>query len=391
MASQTLNLYFKSSSNPLPIGQLNIDDPGRESSVCYFVYNSDWLSYGYSLSRDLPLIPKVFKTDTNHPVFGFMYDLIPGIGARKAAKFIYKKDLTNNQLFLLSQEVLRPGAIGFKDSAQAALQYKEVGPCALDLERLMMGHLNISNIDSLYRGLSALPGERFKLGYQSGKNKNLISKFNISDPQRNLVIWEAIALSLAKRMGLQTISAELTSMRGMDTIISKRFDRTADGHPIGFASARALLAAHDDNHCYLEVADILNQDGAKPKMDLLELWRRMVFNMCVGNVHDCLDNIGFIRDGDGWRLAPLYSLKPEPISINRRHHATAVTDDCDRPDLSKAVEIAPYFGISQRKAEALALEISSFCAHNWEKVARDFQADPLEIDNMRKAFEQLDL
>ena len=42
-------------------------------------------------------------------------------------------------------------------------------------------------------------------------------------------------------MGLQTVSAELTSMRGMDTIISKRFDRTTDGHPIGFASARALL------------------------------------------------------------------------------------------------------------------------------------------------------
>ena len=172
MASQTLNLYFKSLSNPLPIGQLNIEDPGRESSVCYFVYDSGWLSYGYSLSRDLPLIPKVFKTDSSHPVFGFMYDLIPGIGARKATKFIYKKDLTNNQLFLLSQEVLRPGAVGFKESTQAALQYKEVGPCALDLERLMMGHLNISDIDSLYRGLSALPGERFKLGYQSGKNKN---------------------------------------------------------------------------------------------------------------------------------------------------------------------------------------------------------------------------
>ena len=107
MASQTLNLYFKSLSNPLPIGQ-------------FFVYDSGWLSYGYSLSRDLPLIPKVFKTDSSHPVFGFMYDLIPGIGARKATKFIYKKDLTNNQLFLLSQEVLRPGAVGFKESTQLA-------------------------------------------------------------------------------------------------------------------------------------------------------------------------------------------------------------------------------------------------------------------------------
>ena len=390
MASQTLNLYFKSLSNPLPIGQLNIEDPGRESSVCYFVYDSGWLSYGYSLSRDLPLIPKVFKTDSSHPVFGFMYDLIPGIGARKATKFIYKKDLTNNQLFLLSQEVLRPGAVGFKESTQAALQYKEVGPCALDLERLMMGHLNISDIDSLYRGLSALPGERFKLGYQSGKNKNFISKFNIPDPQRNLTIWEAVALSLAKRMGLKTVSAELTSMRGMETLVSLRFDRDQTGKPIHCASARALLAAHDmSEHTYLEVADILNCDGAKPKEDLFELWQRMVFNMAIGNVNDTLDKISFIRQDYGWRLAPIYSLKPEPILINRRHHATAVSEDCDRPSLDKAVEVAPYFGLSRKKAQAAAAEITAYCADNWVKIAQQFQADPLEMDLMRKAFERI--
>lgn len=390
MPSKVLNLYFKSASNPLPIGQLSIDDPGREGSACYFVYDPQWLQYGYALSSDLPLIAKVFKTDLSNPYFGFMYDLIPGIGARKVARFIQKKDLTNIELLLTSQETLRPGAIGFSDSVQVPLQIKNIGAVALDLERLMMGHLNISDIDSLYCALNALPGERFKLGYQSGKNKNLISKFNIPDPQRNLVVWEGIALSLARRLGLKTVTAELTSTRGMDTLVSLRFDRSIDGTPVGFATAKALLAAHDDEHSYLEIADILNQDGSKPKVDLLELWRRMVFNMCIGNIHDSLDNIAFIREGDGWRLAPLYSLKPEPISVNRRHHATAVCDDCDRPDLTKAIEVCPYFGLSKRKAEEEALRISSFCSANWEKVAREFQADPLEIDTMRKAFEHLE-
>lgn len=391
MPTTVLNLYFKSPHNPLPIGQLSVEDPDRENSLCYFVYDPQWLEVGYSLSSDLPLIPKVFKTDIAHPYFGFMYDLMPGIGARKAARFITKKDLTNIELLLQSQETLRPGAIGIGQNIQVPLQHRQIGAVALDLERLMMGHLNISDIDSLYNAVCALPGERFKLAYQSGKNKNLISKFNIPDPNRNLIIWEAITLSLARRLGLGTVTAELTSTRGMDTLISLRFDRNSKGEPIGFATAKALLAAHDDEHCYPEVADILNQDGSKPKSDLQELWRRMVFNMCVGNTHDTLDNIGFIRDRDGWRLAPLYSLRPEPISVSRRHHATAVTPDCDRPDLSKAIEVCPYFGLTKRKAEQEALHISSFCAQNWEKVAREFQADPIEIDNMRKAFEQLDL
>ena len=367
MASTILNLYFKSSSNPLPIGQLSIEDPGRDDCVCYFAYDPFWLESGYSLSRDLPLIPKVFKTSPNHALFGFMYDLIPGIGARKLARFLNKKDLTNIELLLNSQEELRPGAIGFQTDSHPMLELKQLSHVALDLERLMMGHLNISDIDSLYRGVNALPGERFKLGYKSGKNKNLISKFK------------------------KTVKAELTSTRGMDTLISQRFDRTEDGAPIAFATARALLAAHNDDHSYLEVADILNQDGARPKEDLVELWRRMVFNMAIGNVHDTLDNIGFIRDSDGWRLAPLYSLKPEPVSINRRHHATAVCDDCDRPDLNKAVEVAPYFGLNKRKAREEALAITVFCAQNWEKVAHEFQADPLEMDTMQKAFEQLDI
>ena len=59
-------------------------------------------------------------------------------------------------------------------------------------------------------------------------------------------------------------------------------------------------------------------------------------------------------------------------------------------DLKKAVEVCRYFGLTPRKAEEQALHISAFCSQNWEKVAREFQADPLEIDNMRKAFEQLD-
>ena len=106
MASQLLNLYFKSSLNPLPIGQLSIEDTSREDSVCFFVYDSQWLECGYSLSRDLPLIAMVFQTDLAHPYFGFMHALLPGLGPRTATRFIYKNDFPHIQLLLLSHAVL---------------------------------------------------------------------------------------------------------------------------------------------------------------------------------------------------------------------------------------------------------------------------------------------
>ena len=389
MALQTFNLYFKSSPNPLIIGRLKLD-PSVENGELLFAYDEEWLRDGYALGMDLPLASRIFKTNRAHPYFGFLYDLIPGLGASKAAKRRFGRELNPLELTLAAQDTLRPGALGFSTSFQAPLQSKIIGPVAVDLERLILGHLNISNIDSLYGALDALPGSRFKLGYMTSKNLNVISKFNTPDPERNLILWEAVALVLSKRVGLQTISAELRTTRGMDTLVSERFDRNRQGLPIGFASAKALLAAGPNSESsYLEVADILNQDGANPQDDLRSLWQRMVFNMAIGNVNDTLDNIGFIREREGWRLAPIYSLRPTPVSVARRHHATAVTEDCDRASLEEAISVAPYFGLKRAYAEQEAIRIASFCASEWEKIAQDFQVDPLERDTMQKAFERL--
>ena len=389
MALQTFNLYFKSSPNPLIIGRLKLD-PSVENGELLFAYDEEWLRDGYALGMDLPLASRIFKTNRAHPYFGFLYDLIPGLGASKAAKRRFGRELNHLELTLAAQDTLRPGALGFSTSFQAPLQSKIIGPVAVDLERLILGHLNISNIDSLYGALDALPGSRFKLGYMTSKNLNVISKFNTPDPERNLILWEAVALVLAKRVGLQTVSAELRTTRGMDTLVSERFDRNRQGLPIGFASAKALLAAGPNSESsYLEVADILNQDGANPQYDLRSLWQRMVFNMAIGNVNDTLDNIGFIREREGWRLAPIYSLRPTPVSVARRHHATAVTEDCDRASLEEAISVAPYFGLKRAYAEQEAIRIASFCASEWEKIAQDFQVDPLERDTMQKAFERL--
>ena len=391
MAEKTLNLSLNWQGKLQPVGILNIEGT-TDGAKMYFSYHSDWIENGFSLGRDLPLTGQVFKNSRLNPLFGFLYDLIPGLTARKIQKRIQKKDLTNIELLLLSQESLRPGALVFSDHSEALVQSKQMNNVAQDLERLILGHLNTKDIDLLYNACDGLPGERFKLSFVSGKNLNTIAKFNTPNPLRNLVQWEAMALLLARRLGLNTIDAQVKNFRGMEALVSTRFDRTEEGFRIPFATAQSLLAATPESeHTYAEIADILNQEGASPKKDLLELWQRMVFSMTIGNTNDCLSNIGFLRDTWGWRLAPLYGLMPTPTSVGRRHHATAVTADCDRSSLRKAVEIAPYFGLSKAKAEKEALRIATFVSQTWERTAYECLLDPLEIDTMRKAFEPLEL
>lgn len=385
-----LNIYFKSTKNLLSVGTLSISGASSQRPVCYFAYDQFWLEHGFALGKDLPLIARVFQTSPRFPLFGFMQDLIPGIGARKLHKLMAKKDFTNIELFLHSQESIRPGALGFYSQTKASLQSRAIPSVIRDLERLMMGQVNISDIDNLYSALSSLPGERFKLSYVNGKNTNVIAKFTHPDPERNLAVWEAVALSLAKRIGLKTVSAELTSFRGINALVTERFDRDSQDNALGFATAQALLgAAPNSYHSYLEVADILNESGESPREDLEELWKRMVFNMAIGNVNDALNNIGFLRSQNGWRLSPIYSLTPTPLPVNRRHHATGVTQDCDSPDLTKAIEVCRYFALSNRKAVELAHEITSYCSQNWETVAQDLQADPIEMDTMSTSFARL--
>jgi serine/threonine-protein kinase HipA len=82
------------------------------------------------------------------------------------------------------------------------------------------------------------------------------------------------------------------------TFMVKRFGR--DGaRRIHFASAMTMLSKQDkasaaDGTSYLDIVSFIKSNGAQPKRDLMELWKRIVFSMAVSNTDDHLRNHGFI-------------------------------------------------------------------------------------------------
>ena len=67
-----------------------------------------------------------------------------------------------------------------------------------------------------------------------------------------------------------------------------------------------------DGSSYLEMASLIRKYGASPKQDLVELWKRIVFNMAVSNTDDHLRNHGFLLIDEGWHLSPLNDVNPNP-------------------------------------------------------------------------------
>lgn len=95
--------------------------------------------------------------------------------------------------------------------------------------------------------------------------------------------WEAVSYKLATLCGIKTAPFKAQIFSGKHhTFLTKRFDRAAKGKRIHFASAMTMLQKKDGDDAssgvsYLEIVEFLIRFGAKPKEDLEELWKRIVF------------------------------------------------------------------------------------------------------------------
>ena len=93
---------------------------------------------------------------------------------------------------------------------------------------------------------------------------------------------------LAAECGLNVAEARVeTFSNKYHTFLSKRFDRKKNMR-IHFASAMTMLGYTDgadssEGLSYLEIAEFLSNNGANIKGDLEELWKRIVFSICVTN------------------------------------------------------------------------------------------------------------
>ena len=175
-------------------------------------------------------------------------------------------------------------------------------------------------------------------------------------------------------------------------ILLRRFDRAQDVR-IPLISAMALTGARPDQaHGYLEIAEVIQRFGARPRDDLKELWRRMVFTVLVSNTDDHLRNHAFLRDGPGWVLSPAYDINPTPGEIRPRVLATALGEDyhATSASLELALSVAPYFDLEEADAWRIVQDVAAV-TRSWRARARTAGCPRGECDMMASAFEHEDL
>ena len=171
---------------------------------------------------------------------------------------------------------------------------------------------------------SSLGGARPKASVRDVDGALAVAKFPARTDEVGVVRWEAVALLLAERAGIDVPQRRLETIGNAPVLLLRRFDRRANAR-VPFLSAMAALGAADhERRSYPEFVDFIRQHGAHPKQDLHALWRRMVFNVLISNTDDHLRNHGFLHvPGRGWTLSPAYDLNPTPTDLKPRVLATA--------------------------------------------------------------------
>ena len=363
-----------SQEEPILLGMLyvNVIKGGETYS---FEYSNGWLKQmKLSVSLDPELMPyggRQFPNGKN--IFGIFADASPDrwgrvlmnkrerIRAQKEARKPHK--LYDSDYLLGVYDATRMGGIRFKLDPNGPFlsddRETQVPPWAT-LRTLEEASRNFENDESglsekwlnqLIKPGSSLGGARPKATVVDTMGQLWIAKFPSKNDENDTGAWEMVTHDLAKLCGLNVPDAKLEKFSKIgSTYLVKRFDRN---------------------------------EKKRIHLDLVELWKRIVFNMAVSNTDDHLRNHAFILTKKGWILSPLYDVNPVPygdeLSLNVDEY-----DNSIRIDL--AVETAMRFGMTRADAEKFAGNMLKTVRENWQSLALKYGLSRGQIEEMRPAF-----
>ena len=397
------------------IEHIRVGTLSHDRGTVRFAYEPTWLEHplSFAVDPDLSLGEGAYYPKPELGNFRVFDDSAPdrwGQMLMKRREALQAKDEGRTARTLYAWDFL----IGVQDpTRQGALRYRRPGeqafladealaaPPVTSLRKLEAVAREITNrrlddLDALRRWLAvlvapgaSLGGARPKASFTGLDGTLWIAKFPAYDDERDVGAWESLAHGLAQRSGIAVPPAALQRFRGdFHTFCTNRFDRSAARRRF-YASSMALLRKdHSEGTSYLELAEFLHHRGARDFIaaDLEQLYRRVVFNVAVGNRDDHLRNHGFILTPTGWRLAPAFDLNP---NVDKAEHVLNLDESDNRPSLATVIETAEWYLPSKDRGVAIVAEVLGH-TRQWRAAAATLGIARGDIELMASAFIETD-
>ena len=395
---KTIYVYadFDWLTTPMLVGELGYES--LRGSDCYaFKFDDNWLrQYGsLFLSADINNYPGQQYTQPGRDIFGCFSDALPDrwgrlllnrreqIMATEEQRPVRK--LSSFDYLMGIDDFSRMGGFRFKTDQNGEFincdSLLRIPPLT-DLRSLVAASMEIEKseeqnhlpekkwIQQLVHPGSSLGGARPKAGVRDLERCLYIAKFPSRNDDYDVSLWEHLSHLLAKKAGV--IAAETSIIPTGDkhhALLSKRFDRTADGRRIHFASAMTLLGLTDGSDAqtgngYLDIVDFILQSCCKVEENLRQLYRRVAFNIAIGNTDDYFRNHGFLFTPRGWTLSPAYDMNP----TTNEYQSLLITSSSNKADLNILLEASEEYMIGKEEAARIIQEVAA-TVKDWRKMA----------------------
>ncbi|MDP4280954.1 MAG: HipA domain-containing protein [Bacteroidota bacterium] len=384
----------------------------RGKEVYSFEYEKEWIKTGISIDPELPLFVGRQYAGSNEN-FGILKDSSPDrwgqllmirreILLSKTEKRA-SRPLSGIDFLLGVHDSHRMGGLRFKRSEDGDFMSNDVllaAPPWTSLRELEIAveqyekhsdeldEASLVWINQLIAPGSSLGGARPKADVLDLENRQWIAKFPGRNDNSDVGLWEMIVHELAFRAGITVPKAAITRLGSpCHTFLSKRFDRTVDNRRIHYASAMTLLQRKDGDDAYsgvsyLDLVSFIRSECTEVNKNLEELFRRVLFSVCVSNTDDHLRNHGFLYTEKGWTLSPAFD-------INVNESGTGLKLNIDEKnnalDINLVMSTAPLYLISGRRAQEIKEEVLK-AVFNWRKIAAKYKIPLLETERKAKAF-----
>ena len=399
---------------PRLIGELSYESL-RGSDNYGFCYNDEWLKDygGLFLSDDLNNYPGQQYTAPGKDIFGCFSDALPDRWGRtlinRREQILAKEEkrpvrrLSSFDYLIGIEDFSRMGAFRFKESMnEEYINASEVLriPPLTDIRELIAASSEIEKsedenrlpemrwIAQLVQPGSSLGGARPKASVIDDRIL-YIAKFPSRKDDYDVGFWEHFSHLLAKKAGVNAAETRVISTSDKyHTLLSRRFDRREDGKRIHFASAMTLLGLNDGDNAntgngYLEMVDFILQNCTNVEDNLKELYRRVAFNICIGNTDDHFRNHGFLLTAKGWTLSPAYDMNP---TLNE-YQSLLINSHSNKSDLNELLNACEEYMLQKQSAQQIISEVLN-AIKEWRSLATRLGIAKSEQERFAAVFER---
>ena len=384
----------------------------RGKAVYSFEYDNGWIKTGITIDPELPLFSGIHHASSNDN-FGIFKDSSPdrwGQLLMKRREILLSKiekieprSLVGIDFLLAVHDSHRMGGLRFKESEQdefisndhrlavppwTSLRDLEYAVKQYEKNADELDEASLKWINQLIAPGSSLGGARPKADVVDTKGKQWIAKFPSKKDDSDVGLWEMIVHELAIQAKITVPKAFLKKLASpYHTYLSQRFDRTEDNKRIHYASAMTLLQRTDGDNSesgvsYLDLVGFIKSECADTTANLEDLFRRVLFSVCVSNTDDHLRNHGFLYTEAGWTLSPAFD-------INANETGTGLKLNIDEEDNSLDIDLvlktAPNYLLSDKRTAEIKNEVIT-AVSNWRKIAAKHKISPTEIERKARAF-----